>query len=294
MREVGEKLRKRREELGYTLDEMSIRTKIQPHTLKAIEEGNMAFFEDDLSYLRYYLRFYCQALQIDFEEVREAFENNLNEFTETQSLKKIQDKEETQKSINKRIQDSRGKLKPEKRKIDYSLVSLIAVIAVIAAAVIFFAVKLGPSLFAPKEDQEPPVVDVLPSEDPSIEQEPSQTELPIVENNPLEVTTADGYTYEIRGWKENEQISIQVEFGRDTWMRVSYNGEVTDNPISKIYLPQETMEVLHNAEMDLVITLHFGALKDNRILINGEEIELDEKVRDLLRGQQLHFILKGE
>ena len=76
MKNVGQKLKARREELGYTLEEMSTRTKIQPHYLKAIENGDLEFFKDDLSYLRYFLRFYCQALQIDFEEIRNEFEKN--------------------------------------------------------------------------------------------------------------------------------------------------------------------------------------------------------------------------
>ncbi len=294
MKDLGAKLKKRREELGFTLEEMSIRTKIQPHYLKALEDGDMDFFKDDLSYLRYFLRFYCQALQLDFEEIREAFENELDEYMETQSLKVIQDREAKQKTINKRIQDSRDRMKPEKRKLDYSLISLILVIVFIAGAIVLFAVKLGPSLFQSKPT-ETPIVDVLPSENPLNSETPDSTEIPVTpDSQPLSITTADGINYELRGWNENDQISIRIEFGRETWMRVSYNGVVTDNPASKTYLPGETMEILHNAEQDLDITVHFGVLKDNKIYINNEEYVLDERVRELVRGQQLHFILKGE
>lgn len=294
MKDVGAKLKKRREELGYTLEEMSIRTKIQPHYLKALEDGDMEFFKDDLSYLRYFLRFYCQALQFDFEEIREAFESELDKFTETQSLKVIQDREAKQKTINKRIQDSRDRMKPEKRKIDYSLISLILVVVFIAGAVVLFAVKVGPSLFH-REPTEPPVVTALPSENPMETETPENTQTPATpQAAPLSITTTDGVNYEIRGWTENDQIAIRIEFGRETWMRVSYNGVVTDNPASKTYLAGETMEILHNAEAELDITVHFGVLKDNKIYINGEEYVLDERVRELVRGQQLHFILKGE
>lgn len=295
MKNVGQKLKTRREELGYTLEEMSTRTKIQPHYLKAIENGDLEFFKDDLSYLRYFLRFYCQALQLDFEEIRNEFEKNMEDFGETQTLKKIHEQEVRQQSINKRIQDSTNKMKPERKKLDYSLISLILVISAIAVAGVIFFVKMGPSLFDRPEPTVPPVVNVLPSENPEGSQGAEETASPvIVEKSVLTVTTVDGVNYEVRGWKENEQISIRVDFGRDTWMRVAYNGVDTNNPASKIYLVGETMEVLQNAQQDLKITLHFGATLGNKVYFNDIETALDPRFSKLETGQQMHFVLKGE
>lgn len=296
MKDVGLKLKTRREELGYTLEEMSIKTKIQPHYLKALEEGDLDFFKDDFSYLRYFVRFYCQALQLDFEEIRDDFESQMDEFNETQSLKKRKDLEAKQKTINKRIQDSKGMLKPEKRKVDYSLISLILVVVFMIGAIVVFAVKLGPSLFTGNQPSPTPtIVAVLPSDNPLNTEDPAHTEAPKTpETRPLTVTTADGYNYEVRGWEVDDQVSIRIDFGRETWMRISYNGVVTDNPVSKTYMPEESMEILVKAAEDFDITVHFGAIKDNRIYINGEEYVLDDRVKELVRGQQLHFILKGE
>jgi len=295
MKNVGQKLKERREELGYTLEEMSTRTKIQPHYLKAIENGDLEFFKDDLSYLRYFLRFYCQALQIDFEEIRNEFEKNMEDFGETQTLKKIQEQEIRQQSINKRIQDSTNKMKPERKKLDYSLISLILVISAIAVAGVIFFVKMGPSFFNRPESTVPPVVNVLPSATPEGSQEVEETVAPVItDKSELTITTVDGVNYEVRGWKENELISIRVEFGRDTWMRVAYNGVDTNNPASKIYLVGETMEVLQNAQQDLKITLHFGATINNKIYFNDIETALDPRFSRLETGQQMHFVLKGE
>ena len=54
MKEIGATLRKRREELGYTLEEMSNKTRISVAQLNALEEGDLEFFKDDLSYVRYF------------------------------------------------------------------------------------------------------------------------------------------------------------------------------------------------------------------------------------------------
>lgn len=293
MKQVGLKLKNRREELGYTIDEMSIKTKIQPHYLKALEDGDLGFFKDDISYLRYFLRFYCQALVFDFDEIKNDFEKEVEIFTETQSIKAIEDRENTQKTINKRIQDSRNKLRPEKKKLDYTLISLVLVVLFMIGAIGVFVVKMGPSLFAKKDPMPTPVI-TAPSDNPLATATPEPVETSTPETSILDITTLDGVNYEIRGWKADEQVSIRVEYGRETWMRVSYNGIVTDNPASKTYLPNESMEILVKGEPELDITIHFGALKDNKIFINNVEYTLDARVKDVLRGQQIHFILKGE
>ena len=89
MKEIGATLKKRREELGYTLEEMSNKTRISVAQLKALEDGDLEFFKDDLSYVRYFVRFYCQALYLDFDPLRDQLSQDLDQFTETMSLKAI-------------------------------------------------------------------------------------------------------------------------------------------------------------------------------------------------------------
>ena len=296
MKDLGAKLKAKREELGYTIEEMSVKTKIQTHYLKALESGDMDFFKEDASYLRYFVRFYCQSLQVDFEQIREEFENSIDDFNKTQSMKLLQERENKQQTINKRIADSKqSSIKVEKRKIDYSMLSLISVIVFMVVAIATIVIKMGPTWFATRTPQSTPpsvtapVVSSDPTEDPLHTDEPTN---PVM--SPLNVTTTNGTVYEVRGWQQDEQVSIKIEFARETWMRISYNGVVSDNPASKIYQPEETMEILVKATDGLDITAHFGVIKDNKVVINGQEYELDSRVKDLVRGQQLHFVLKGE
>ena len=118
MKEIGATLKKRREELGYTLEEMSNKTRISVAQLKALEDGDLEFFKDDLSYVRYFVRFYCQALYLDFDPLRDQLSQDLDQFTETMSLKAIHDREEMQSNIEKKINKASGTLKKEKKKID--------------------------------------------------------------------------------------------------------------------------------------------------------------------------------
>ena len=70
MKEIGQKLRERREELGFTLEQMCEKTKVTIPNLKAIEAGDLEYFDNDLSYLRFYIKYYCQALYLDYEPFR--------------------------------------------------------------------------------------------------------------------------------------------------------------------------------------------------------------------------------
>ena len=199
MKEIGATLKKRREELGYTLEEMSNKTRISVAQLKALEDGDLEFFKDDLSYVRYFVRFYCQALYLDFDPLRDQLSQDLDQFTETMSLKAIHDREEMQSNIEKKINKASGTLKKEKKKIDYSLISLLAVIAVMLVCLSVVLFKTVPNWFKsePKPDSFP-TADVTPT--PS--QTPADTPDVIDQPSALTVTMAanDPSTYEVRGW----------------------------------------------------------------------------------------------
>ena len=293
MKEIGATLKKRREELGYTLEEMSNKTRISVAQLKALEDGDLEFFKDDLSYVRYFVRFYCQALYLDFDPLRDQLSQDLDQFTETMSLKAIHEREEMQSNIEKKINKASGTLKKEKKKIDYSLVSLLAVIAVMLICLSVVLFKTVPNWFKAQPEKDSfPVVEVTPT--PS--QQPTDTPDVLDQPSALTVTMAanDPSTYEVRGWKAQESFTIAVTFAQDTWIRVLENDVATDNPASTTYHAADVMEIPRTASQDLKITIHFGIVKNNTITINGEAVVLDAQIAAKTSGQKVNFILKGE
>ncbi len=303
MKDIGSKLRARREELGLSIEELSIKTKIQPHYLRALEEGNIEFFSDDVSYLKYFMRFYCKAIEFDFEEIRPEFDQRIAKYQDTVVLKKVEVDTHLKNLVKQRINESNASLKLEKKRIDYSLISFILVVIVIVGCVVFFSITYGPGIFESWfGGNDKPIVEVtpLPSTTPSTTPEATETpEVVSPENLPLIVTPVESNygrfdTYELRGWSTNELVSIRVDYGVETWMQVLIDDVVTNNPASKIYQAGESMEVLQNATDDLVITLHFGKLSGNVIYINNQEYTLADDVKDITGSQRIHFILKGE
>lgn len=104
MKEIGEKLRETREEMGISLDEAAEDLKLRPSQIENIESGNIEAFKD-IFYLKYFIRDYSKYLGLDHEEMVDEFNEYLFDYTSKISLdeikkaKKKQDKKEEKKKI---------------------------------------------------------------------------------------------------------------------------------------------------------------------------------------------------
>ena len=68
MERIGEKLRKRREELGFTIDDIARSTNFRPELIRAVEGGRTTAFSAD-AYLNAFLRAYATKLGLDPREI---------------------------------------------------------------------------------------------------------------------------------------------------------------------------------------------------------------------------------
>ena len=75
MKEIGELLKQKRLEKGYTIDEVSDKTRLSIPHIKAIEAGNVDYFKNDLPYLRYFLRSYCELVDVDFDSIKDQLQD---------------------------------------------------------------------------------------------------------------------------------------------------------------------------------------------------------------------------
>ncbi|MEG0736700.1 MAG: helix-turn-helix domain-containing protein, partial [Longicatena sp.] len=154
MENIGKRLKEKRLELGLTVEDVSSKTRLTQKHIKALEEGNLKFFHDDLSYLRFFVKSYCEAVDIDFEDIKDELRESVNDYTQTISLSTQHDHEEIEKSIanseklSKVQSDDAKKAHVRKhahphinakkiKKVDFSLVSLVAVVSVVAIVIIF-------------------------------------------------------------------------------------------------------------------------------------------------------------
>ena len=100
MKEIGLKLKNKREENGVSLEEAADDLKIRVSQLESIEDGREDDFKDVFS-LKYFIRDYAKYLGLDGEKILDTFNEYLFEQTSKISLEEIEEakrqKEEKEK-----------------------------------------------------------------------------------------------------------------------------------------------------------------------------------------------------
>lgn len=301
MKNVGLRLKEQREEVGFTLEEMSAKTKITIPQLRALEEGDLNFFKEDISYVPYFVRFYAQALYLDYETLRVEVDNAIKDLHHTQKLKVVAQNRSTKENIESRIKDKKmvknaSVLRPAgKRKVDYSLLSLLVFIILLLITLIgIFFVYIYPMINESNANNNNNTTIIgLPENPNDVDNKPNEDDVDIPFVSALAVTKVNPQEYDLTGYVDNEEVLITVTFVRDVWMKVFIDGVATENPKSKIYKKDEVMEIRLLAKDDLDVMLHFGNLKGNIVSINGQEIGWDASIANWLRGIKISFRFKG-
>ena len=127
MKEIGEKLRTAREEIGISLEEASTDLKIDKKQLENLEDGNMDSFKDIIN-VKYLIRDYAKYLGLDKEDLVDDFNEYLFDYTSKISLEDIKTAKEV-KAKESKVKSPYTKIS-EKKKINVPLIVLIIFIAI--------------------------------------------------------------------------------------------------------------------------------------------------------------------
>jgi cytoskeletal protein RodZ len=295
MKEIGLKLKEKREELNLKLEDVSEKSKISIDKLQNIEEGNVEYFRSNLSYLKYYIRFYYNELGLDYNEVRDQLNDIVNSYTEEISLEKIAEMNKMQENINRRVSSKtkKNKVKVEKKKFDFNFILMVLVIIVAVCSLFYGGLKLIQSgIFTNEKNNDNPdeiVVTVENTPTTTIEVEDTETVKPV---SKVTVSEIDFKNYSIIDYIEGEEISLKVFFASDTWTRLSLDGIQVESPASTIYKKDESIELLVTAKKDMIITLQLGYYKGNIIKINENDVVLNENLKNREGAQTISFIFE--
>lgn len=306
MVEIGQKLKERREDLGFTLDEIQERTKITTQKLKAIESGNLEYFKHELSYLRFYIQYYAQTIHLPFSEIEQDLNKALDDYSETMILKRNELKEVSNENIKKRMEKNQKQYQASnlssmsKKSLQTSRVSSvimtilsIAIVALLIWGVINFVIPMFNS-----EPQIPSIPDVpiVNNNNNSNNNENDVEEPDITEPEPAiepSITMIDPTTYEVNIYGI-EEPKFTLNLGSETWIAIYLNDVVTNNPATRIYNNGETLELLIDPAVDQSVLFHMGTMLNNQFLINDTPIVMDETIANNNAGTRITFILVQE
>lgn len=317
MDKIGNTLKQKRLELGLTIEEVSEKTRLTIKHIKAIEEGDISYFKDDLSYLRFFLKSYCDVLGLDFEGMKVDLQDSIEDYTTSFSKHAIAQHEAIERGVKenaeklKKSKPKAKKAKPKKvrhrRKIDMSLLSFLAIIVVILIGLIFAFVMWMQRSTGGDDDlvaNKPPVAPVDISEDANKkepEEEPAKE--PVKEEEPkkeekkeLAITAVNDTQYTLENLTDGDEIDIEITFGpkTQTSFRALVDGTVLSNPANKVYQPKAVIHVRETAVKGKKIQLAFGYMVDNAITVNGVKVELPASITSKAGSAVIQIDVKGE
>lgn len=310
MKEIGKFLKENRVKLGLSIADISDITKMNINIIRNIEEGNVAYFSNDLTYLRYYIKSYSNAVNVDFDSIEQELDKTTLAYT--QSIQTLEDEKIVKLNENIKVKrkqagsaPSHGGIKRVRKSVDWTLVSLITIVTLIVAFLVYSVVVNLTS--DGKVDDKPPVTDVVPpadDEDDPDQEEPGDQE-PIIEA--VKVTKEDPSTYLISNWQNQKEFSIKTIFGVNTWTQIKVNDQVInipdENVNSKTYTPGDELVIndkytLNDQEVEFSagdkIEIRYGIMRGNKFMINNEDYLLDESIANVNSGTSITFKLDAD
>ena len=130
MKNIGLKLKDKREENGLSIEEVAEDLKMRPSQISSIEEGKTEDFKD-VFYLKYFIRDYAKYLGLDSERILDEFNEYLFDMTSKIPIELIKeakkDKNENNDTISPYTKES-SKIKVPKIIIGLAVIVILMVV----------------------------------------------------------------------------------------------------------------------------------------------------------------------
>ena len=70
-------LKQRRQALQLSIQDISSQTRLAPNYIQALEENHLEVFQGDVSYIRYFVQAYCEAIGVNYAAISDEVETVL-------------------------------------------------------------------------------------------------------------------------------------------------------------------------------------------------------------------------
>ena len=315
MEKISKMLKEKRLELGLTVEDISEQTRLTQKHIKALEEGNLDFFQDDLTYLRFFVKSYCEAVGIDFEEIKDELRESVNDYTQTITMSAIQEHEDIERNIAnsdklskvQRVDEKPAKVrkrpkdpkrKPSLKKVDFSLVSLIAVVSVVVivlacALVIFMKSMNNHTDTAKNKDQ--PIADKQGNKGDNEYPTTSSKKKEETKKKDIEVTKTGTTQYTIDNVSDGDELTFEISLNNtNTSLTFMVNGETMSDPAPQLYNFNSVAKAKIKAKKNMKIVIYYGMAYDQTMKINGKTVRIDDSILGSQNSANLEFTVMGD
>ena len=130
MKNIGLKLKEKREENGLSIEEVAEDLKMRPSQITSIEEGKKDDFKD-IFYLKYFIRDYAKYLGLDSEKIIDEFNEYLFDETSKIPIDIIEQAKKEKKEDTEELSSPYTKREKNKFKIPKIIIGLFILIILI-------------------------------------------------------------------------------------------------------------------------------------------------------------------
>lgn len=291
MEKIANRLKEQREKMNLSIEDVSKKTRLTIKHIKALESGDLAFFNDDLAYLRFFIKSYCNAVDLDFEEIKDELRQTIDDYT-TSSIKNNEvKKDEIKKSIAKHkpltkvgnVEDNHNTFVDKGSKIDGSkitmIVAAIAIVVVVVLSISMLVKNVGNKEVVNNNEQTQDEIPLAPVDQDKNQQEENQQEEVVQkeEKKEMEIVKDDISDYTINYLTEGDVLVIESTFnGANTGYSVTVDGkDVMQNQVYKI---GETSKSEVKVKKGTKISLWYGCMVEVNIKVNGKVVKTDDSI----------------
>ncbi|MDO4673440.1 MAG: helix-turn-helix domain-containing protein, partial [Porphyromonadaceae bacterium] len=147
-------LRQRRIDLNLSIQDVSSQTRLAPEYIQAIELNNLEVFSDDFSFVRYFVRAYCDAIGVNWQAISAQVDANIRAYAHQRNMALTQAQQKmvntmpsaqgqrTKRSSKNKLQKRVTKIS---RNLNWSRQKLMRTLVIfgVGVFVILFVVNLG-------------------------------------------------------------------------------------------------------------------------------------------------------
>ena len=288
MAKFNEALKAKREELGLSVADISERTRLTERYIHALEERDIQAFADDLSYLRYFVRSYCDVVGLPYDEVKEDVKQAVAQYMEEKDQELTQSHTDIERHIvdaeslsevdkTKKSKKAKKTRKRRYNRMDASFLSFVAIVLVVLIVVVFALV-----VFLRGSDDaadEPSVPDTPPVQDQqdvgNSDEEDQSTQQPQKEEKAeMEIEKTGDTSYTVRNVYAGDTLRFTLQPGGSSTVDLRVDG-ASVNPAQQVYSFTDPFEYELNVEKSCEVSVIYGFMYNNTIQINGKALEID-------------------
>lgn len=145
MKEIGTKLKEKREENGVSIEEAADDLKVRPSQISAVEDGNKDEFQD-ITLLKYLIRDYAKYLGLDSEKVVDEFDEYLFDSTSRIPIEEIEQAKKNRVEDKHKI-SSPYTIESKNKNFDFKKIIFIVIVIILIVGTYIFISKINRSDF---------------------------------------------------------------------------------------------------------------------------------------------------